>query len=99
MTELLFFPACSDEETSLLASVSTITTSSGSYNSTWTADVTDLDQWLQLEFSSDVTVVRIVTSGAEDGYVTNYHVAYSSDGSEWSYVRNSDSRFASTYPD
>ena len=77
--------------------VDSITTPSGDTNFTLTAETNDLSQYLQLQFSSDVTVVDVASAGAEDGHVTSYLVMYSSDGTEWMHVRNSDSRFVGTF--
>ena len=55
----------------------------------WTVATKDLNQWIQVEFSTYTYVSGIILQGREDfgnQWVTRYQVEYSSDGVIWQYV-------------
>ena len=48
----------------------------------WTAGVSDLNQWIQIDFGIDTSVTYVVTQGRHNSsqWVTQYKLQYSNDG-------------------
>jgi len=58
-------------------------------DSTWTAESTDEDPWIQWEFAGPKQIQRIETKGRSDTgdqWVTEYKLAFSGDGDKWTMV-------------
>ena len=54
----------------------------------WSAGQNTIDEFIQADLGSEVKLVRVATQGREDydQWVTSYHVAYSSDGTDYTFI-------------
>ena len=61
----------------------------GSKGGGWSALVSDVDQWLQVDFGSYTIVTRVATQGrnAYNEWVTKYRLQYSDDGASFHLFR------------
>ena len=54
-------------------------------NGGWSADVSDLNQWLQVDFQRSTIITAISTQGLQNGeeFVKKYTVSFSDDGNNF----------------
>lgn len=60
--------------------------------STWTAETSDTNPWIQWDFGSPKQINKVQTKGRPDccaEWVTGYKLAYSADGNEWTMLDQS----------
>ncbi len=59
----------------------------------WSAGANDVNQWIQVDFSTESEISGIIIQGKElaaEQWVTQYKVQYSDDGSNWNPVLSAD---------
>eukprot|EP00118_Oscarella_pearsei_P028832 m.3048 g.3048 ORF g.3048 m.3048 type:complete len:513 (+) comp9027_c0_seq1:429-1967(+) len=60
----------------------------------WCAKTADTRQWMQINFEKKKTITAVATQGRADAdeWVTSYQIAYSTDGSNWIFYKDEESR-------
>ncbi|XP_038060527.1 lactadherin-like [Patiria miniata] len=65
-------------------------------------EASDPDPWIQVDFGSNVIITGVITQGRGDGnwrqWVTEFKVAYSNDGQEWTDVTDDGSSTPMKFP-
>ena len=72
----------------------------GSKGGSWSARISDVSQWLQVDLSSDTRVTRVATQGrnGHNEWVTKYKLQYSDNGVTFQFYKEVGDTSAKVFP-